>query len=317
MLNVIILAILIVLAVLLFRWGILAGRLRNPFVKWLGMSLSLLVAVAVSAVSVLAIIGLVKANARTAPVPVLELTGTPEQIKRGQAIADSFCGACHTATGTLTGGIDIGKHFPLPFGTFVSANLTPAGHLQQWSDGEVFRAIRNGVGAMGDWLTVMSYTNAGKLSDDDTLSVIAYLRSLPAAGRPDVAPPDQFSLLGLVMLGAGRMPTGKPVTTGVITAPPPGPTLQYGAYILSYQDCRLCHGANLTGGVPGQIVPMGPDLNLVKQWKAEEFIATLRTGIDPGGHPLDEHMPWREIGRMDDDSLRAIYLYLTHMPDES
>ena len=86
-------------------------------------------------------------------------------------------------------------------------------------------------------------------------------------------PPDQLNLLGVIMLGAGMLPGGKPVFTGVITAPQTGPTVQYGEYILSYQDCRECHGANLTGGVEGQLGPIGPDLNLVKEWKLEGFIA--------------------------------------------
>ena len=60
------------------------------------------------------------------------------------------------------------------------------------------------------------------------------------------------------MLGAGMLPKGNPVSSGPITAPPASSTLLYGEYILSYQDCRACHGANLTGGVPGQLGPLGP-----------------------------------------------------------
>lgn len=160
----------------------------------------------------------------------------------------------------------------------------------------------------------MSYTNAGKLSDDDIQGLIAYIRSQAAAGQETVNPPDQLNLLGVIMLGAGMLPGSKPVFTGVITAPPKGPTVQYGEYILSYQDCRECHGANLAGGMEGQLGPIGPDLNLVKEWKLEEFIATMRTGTDPGGHELSEQMPWRPIGKMDDEELVAVYEYLTHLP---
>jgi mono/diheme cytochrome c family protein len=197
----------------------------------------------------------------------------------------------------------------------VPPNLTPAGRLRHWSDGAIFRAIRNGVDADGRWLTIMSYTNAGRLSDDDIQALIAYLRSRPAAGPETVDPPDRLNLLGVIMLGAGMLPAGKPVFTGVVAAPPKGPTARYGEYILSYQDCRECHGADLTGGVAGQLAPVGPDLNLVKQWKLEEFVATMRTGIDPGGHEMGETMPWRPIGKMDDEELRAIYEYLTRLPD--
>ena len=104
--------------------------------------------------------------------------------------------------------MDIGEHFPFPVGSFVSSNLTPAGRLKHWSDGEIFRAIRNGVDANGRWLIVMSYTNAGKLSDDDTQALIAYIRSQPATGEQTANPPDQLNLLGAIMLGAGHAPRG-------------------------------------------------------------------------------------------------------------
>jgi hypothetical protein len=55
---------------------------------------------------------------------------------------------------------------------------------------------------------------------------------------------------------------------------------------------------NVNGGVPGQIGPLGPDLNLVKQWSLAEFITTMRTGIDPNGQELSKQMPWRPLGRM-------------------
>jgi mono/diheme cytochrome c family protein len=84
---------------------------------------------------------------------------------------------------------------------------------------------------------------------------------------------------------------------------------------MSYQDCRECHGADLTGGVQGQLPPIGPGLSLVKDWKLQEFITTMRSGIDPNGHQLSEQMPWRPIGKMDDEELTAVYTYLTNMPD--
>jgi mono/diheme cytochrome c family protein len=302
-------------AAALLAWSSLrASRAKNNFVKWGGAGLAALLSAAVTAVSVIMIVGLFKLHARSAPDPDLKVASTPEQIQRGQAISDGFCSACHSKTGTLTGGLDIGEHFPIPIGTFVSSNLTPAGRLSRWSDGDIFRAVRNSIDGDGRWLVIMSYTNSGKLSDDDIQAVIAYIRSLPAAGKQTPNPPDHLNLLGVMMLGAGMLPQGKPVSTGIVTAPPKSPTLQYGEYILSYQDCRSCHGDKLTGGVPGQLGPLGPDLNLVKRWKLEEFITTMRTGVDPNGHELSKQMPWQPIGRMGDEELRAVYEYLTQLP---
>jgi len=188
------------------------------------------------------------------------------------------------------------------------------GPLKYWTDGEIFRAIRNGVDANGRWLTIMSYTNASRLSDEDTKAVIAYIRSVPAAGTQTPDPPDRFSLLGTAMLGAGMLPSGKPIVTSSVTAPPKGATVEFGEYILAYQDCSECHGAQLNGGLPGQLSPLGPDLSVVKYWELEEFIATMRTGVDPNGHKLSGQMPWRPIGRIDDVELRAIYEYLSYLP---
>jgi mono/diheme cytochrome c family protein len=242
------LASLTIIATLLGWSGLRAWRTKNSFMKWGGTSLVALLSTAVTLLSLILIVGLFKLHARSAPAPITKVAGTPEQIQRGKAISDGFCSACHSKTGTLTGGLDIGEHFPVPIGSFVSSNLTPAGQLSRWSDGDIFRAIRNSVDP-----------NAGKLSDEDIRAVIAYIRSLPAAGKSTNHQPDHLNLLGV-----GMLPEGKPVSIGSIAAPPASPTLQYGEYILSYQDCRACHGARLTGGVPGQLGPLGPDLNLVK-----------------------------------------------------
>jgi hypothetical protein len=81
---------------------------------------------------------LFKLHARRAPTLDLKVAGTPQQIQRGQAISDGLCSGCHSITGTLTGGRKFGKNFPIPVGSFVSSNLTPAGQLSHWSDGTFF-----------------------------------------------------------------------------------------------------------------------------------------------------------------------------------
>jgi mono/diheme cytochrome c family protein len=317
MFNLICVAILIATTAMLLRMTVRAWRSRVAFLKWAGAGTgAVLTVIFVTMTSVMAV-GLYRSNARSAPVPDLKVAGTPEQIQRGKAIADGFCASCHSKTGTLTGGYEIGRKFPLPIGSFVSSNLTPAGSLRHWSDGQIFRAIRNGVDADGRWLVVMSFTSAGNLSDGDIQSLIAYIRSTPAAGEQTPDPPDDVSPLGVAMLGAGLLPRGKPVFTGEIKAPAKGATAEYGQYIVSYQDCRQCHGDDLAGG-KGGLGPAGPDLGVVKEWKREEFIATMRTGTDPNGHDIDgDQMPWRDVGRMDDVELGALHEYLIHLPAAS
>jgi mono/diheme cytochrome c family protein len=314
MLNILILADFLAAAILLVYLSRRFRYIKSTPLRWLGRGLTGVLALLSFLVCGAAVAGLYKEHMRTAPLPELHVDGGAEQVKRGQAIADSFCAGCHSPNGTLTGGEEVGKHLPINLGSFVSSNLTPAGALNHWSDGQIFRAIRNAVDANGRWLVIMSITNAGKLSDEDTHALIAYLRKMPAAGEATPEPPDHFNFLGLAMLGLGQFPSGKPVDTGVVTGPLKAPTIQYGEYILSFQDCRECHGKDLSGGVAGQLPPIGPGLSLVASWSRDEFIATMRTGKDPGGHEIGKEMPWRPIGKMDDIELTALYEYLTHMP---
>ncbi|HEX5810398.1 MAG TPA: cytochrome c [Anaerolineales bacterium] len=74
-------------------------------------------------------------------------------------------------------------------------------------------------------------------------------------------------------------------------------------------DCALCHGADLNGGTD-PIEVKGPSLRLVKAWSQEEFISTLRTGMNPSGRELSSLMPWGSTGRLDDVELSALYQYL-------
>jgi hypothetical protein len=103
---------------------------------------------------------------------------------------------CHSKTSTLTGGLDIGEDFPIPIGSFVSSNLTPAGRLKH-PTARFFARFAMAV-------TLMSYTNAGSLSDDDCQAVIAYIRSVPAAGEPTADPPDQVNQFGRSDSGRGH-----------------------------------------------------------------------------------------------------------------
>src|SRR6476619_7350402 len=142
MLDLLALAMLMIIAALLAWSGLRTRRAKNRFMKWGGTSLAALSSTAVTLISLIMIVGLFKLHARSAPAPVTKVAGTPEQIQRGKAISDGFCSACHSKTGTLTGGLDIGAHFPMPIGSFVSSNLTPAGQLRRWPDGDIFRALR-------------------------------------------------------------------------------------------------------------------------------------------------------------------------------
>ncbi len=308
--NLIGLVVLIALAVF-FAWLTRrAWRSKRGPIKWVGVVLAGLPTLLLGLLSVFAAVGMGKIyTPRGSPAPDITVAGTAEQIARGEHLAYAFCAICHSLDNQLplSGGRDVGKDSPVPVGELIAANLTPGGRLKDWSDGETFRAIREGIDRDGRPLITMSALSTRNLSDEDLQAVIAYLRSQPAIQNE--TPPDNPNLLFAIFSGAGLVPEPKPIT-GAVVAPPLGATADYGEYIVSYAGCRDCHGANLRGG-GGGLTPAGPNLEVVTGWTQDQFIATMRTGVDPGGHALDpRQMPWESIGKLDDVELLALYEYL-------
>jgi mono/diheme cytochrome c family protein len=212
----------------------------------------------------------------------------------------------------MTGGMDVGKDLPINLGSYVSVNLTPAGPLKDWADGEIFRALRENVDNKGNQLVFMAGTNVRYIADEDMQAIIAFLRSQEPVEKESLLPPDRPSFLGLIMFGANMIPD-RPLVTEPIVAPQKEATAAYGGFMTSFLDCKSCHGDDLNGGT-SSIGPKGPSLRLVKAWTKEEFINTLRTGVDPSGHELGPSMPWKSTGRLDDVELTALYQYLVSLP---
>jgi mono/diheme cytochrome c family protein len=295
----------------LFAWLVFrAWHSPRWYIKWPGTVLGGLLSLILIAVCAASLVGFAKLY-RTQGSPVqLTVASTSEQVQRGQYLANAFCVACHSQTGDLplTGGVDLAKDSPIPLGSMISINLTPAGPLKGWTDGEIFRLLRQGIDRNGRMSLAMSTVNARFMSDEDLKAVIAFLRSQPAVQYATQDPPDQLNFLGLLIGGLGLIPA-LPEVNGTIIAPPKAATAEYGAYVISYQDCRSCHGADLTGGTD-PLSPKGPSLRVVKGWTKDQFIATMRTGVDPGGHAILNPMPWKFVGRMDDVDLGALYQYL-------
>ncbi len=301
-----------------FAWLVRrAWRAKNSILKWGGVVLAGLLTLVLALVSITAAIGLYQFYVpRGSPIAALKVAGTPEQIARGQHLARILCAGCHTTNGELplSGGRDVGTEANIPLGSFVSINLTPAGPLKDWSDGEIMRVLNEGVDRNGHPLFLMSLNTVRYFSDEDKQAVIAYLRSQPPVVNVTPDPPDNPTLLLAVMVGAGVIQFQPPVK---VVAPPRGETAEYGKYIEGWRDCRFCHGPDLGGGTgePAGLTPKGPNLRVVQGWTREQFIATLRTGKDPGGRALDNaQMPWKEIGLLDDDELGAVYAYLKSLP---
>jgi mono/diheme cytochrome c family protein len=301
----------LILIVGLFVW--LARRallLRNPAARWGLVVLATLPALLLALVAGLIGYGYAKLYLpRSAPGLALDTAATPDRIARGEHLARTTCVACHTTGGQLplSGGNDLSGDSPLPVGTIVPPNLTPGGPLREWSDIEIAQAIRNGLHKDGRTL-LMPTEFLRNLSDDDVAALVTFLRSQPAV-QNETSPITPSPVLALVF-GAGLAELGTPPVAGPVVAPPKEPTAAYGAYVISYQDCRTCHGPDLNGSAGG-LGPAAPSVrSFVNAWTLEQFIQTMRTGVDPGGHKIQAPMPWQMIGQMDDVELSALYHYL-------
>ena len=96
-----------------------------------------------------------------------------------------------------------------------------------------------------------------------------------------------------------------------------GANLAYGEYLSPL--CTSCHGVDLSGAQPSiQGSPIAPNLTPgggLGAWTESEFIQTMRSGVTPSGHQLDpEYMPWKSFGKLADDELQAIWMYLASLP---
>ena len=273
------------------------------------MIVSGLLAALCAFVAVVALLGVYKLEApRSNPLANIQVARSPERLARGERLAH-LCASCHSSSGQLP--LDGGtENFVEGLGTIVAPNLTSGGPLKDWTDGEIIRAIREGVDRRGRALMIMPAENFRYMSDDDVQSVVAYLRAQPAIDRQ--TPGKQMGLLGTALVGAGVFPTTAQPPIAPI-ADPPVAAPERGRYLVDISGCRSCHGVNLTGGDPQGFTPVGPHLPAIAAaWSVEDFVKTIRTGVDPGGHAIDAaNMPWRQLSAAySDEELRAIYIYL-------
>jgi len=291
----------------------------RKILKWIGIVLGGLLGLLVAAVVVLVIVGGARANKKyDIPVETITIPTDAEAIQRGEHVAlIHYCQACHTDS--LGGQV----FFSVPgLLSIPSPNLTSGlgGVGGFYTEEDWVRAIRHGVGHDGRALWVMPAAGFSHLSDEDLGVLIAYLKSVGPVDNE--LPKRRLEPLGRVMLALGMVP---PAAADKIdhTAPrpaalEPGVTVEYGEY-LARTTCTECHGSTLNGipfGPPGEEVP-SPNLTPGGElafWSEEDFMATLRTGVTPGGHELSESMPWRYLGQMTDDELRALWLYLRSLP---
>jgi len=272
------------------------------------------------------------------PIEV-KIEQTPERIERGRYLAHNVavCMDCHSSrdwsefagplSGNLGGGGEIfGKKMGFP-GTIYASNITPYS-LENWTDGEIFRAITTGVNKRGKALSpIMPYHNYGKMDKEDIYSIIAYIRTLDPIKNNTPERKLDFPLNFIV--------NTMPQKAELKTKPNKNDQLAYGAYLVNAAGCVGCHsktdkgtiikGSEFGGGMEfkqqGGIV-RSPNITPDKEtgignWTKEAFVQRFRVYADSSykspkytKDDLNSPMPWHMYSGMKKEDLEAIYTYL-------
>jgi mono/diheme cytochrome c family protein len=274
---------------------------------------------------------------RDVPVADLSVEVTPARIARGEYLATAVFGCmyCHSERdwslfggppkpGTLGKGGEVFDETVGVSGRLVAANITPYG-IGDWSDGEVYRAIVNGLHRDGyAMFPIMPYDVYLHLETEDVYSIIAYLRTLQPI-EADHTGRRLSSIMQVIantrILPADPWPVDK-------TDP-----VSRGEYIAVIAGCRFCHtpadermqalpGMDFGGGLGmfanGRKVysaNISPDPETgIGRWSVEDFIARFkayagaRIPVSDVGYQTQH--AWTEYARLTESDLADIYAYL-------
>jgi len=300
--------------------------------KRLGLVLLALVVVVTLAIPV--VIGIRPIiGPRARPLTDRTFERTPERLERGRYLVTSVsaCFFCHAETDWQAPGFTArpgtegsGKTWAdegIPWLTVPNITPDPETGAGRWTDDQLARAIREGIGHDGRALfPLMPYHQYRYMSDEDLASVIAYLRSLPPVRK--ALPPSQIPFPVNRFINAVPEP---------VTAPVPEPNrsnpVEYGAYLVRLGVCRDCHS---TADANGQAVPgmefaggtalPGPygtvastnitqDPSGIPYYTEELFLEMMRTGRVKA-RKIHERMPYVMYGTQTDDDLKAMFAYV-------
>jgi mono/diheme cytochrome c family protein len=261
---------------------------------------------------------------------------TPERLARGRYLVVGLvgCETCHSPKDWNTHGAPnlpgmelAGQVLPvsnLP-GTIVASNLTPDPQTgaATWSDDEIARTIREGIGHDGRTIfPMMPYAAYRTLSDEDVASIVVYIRSI--APVRNSLPPTRVDFPVNYLIRTVPQPLAGPVAG-------PGPQaspVERGKY-LTVVGCG-CHspedqkgpirgleygGGEYLKGPWGEVTSANitSDVSGISYYDEAAFIQVMRTGY-VRARKLSSIMPFGEFANLTDDDLKAIFAYLRSVP---
>jgi mono/diheme cytochrome c family protein len=298
------------------------ASLTGKIFKWFGIALGAVIVIVVVLIASFYIRANSAINAHY-DVPASRPLYVPMDsatVAQGRHLANSVvgCTECHGAH------LEGTKFFDDPaFGRLYPPNITRGkGGLPASYDIVAFeRALRHGIRTDGTSLWVMPAYHFSYICDEDVAALWAYISSVPPADN--VVPARKLGPIGSMLMAQRKLEMQVAPLVDHTARRPPKPaadtTAVYGQY-LARVSCIGCHRQNLSGGPIYSAPPdWAPASNITKggtlaNYKELDFLNTLRTGKRPGGDTLNPIMPWRTIGTMSDDELRAIWNYLQSVP---
>ena len=302
------------------------------FLRWLGGGFVVLLVVLLAAIS-LTVGWKPFLGPRSRTLTNRKFEPTPERLARGRYLANAVSGCiyCHTEHDWKAEGDPIvesklgaGQVFPLAGlpGIVVAPNITPdsATGAGSWSDDQLARAIREGIGHDGRTLfPLMPYEHFRSMSDEDLASVVVYLRSLQpvlnSLPRTEIVFPVKY------LIRSAPQPVTSPVLANNSSDP-----VQRGEYLVQISGCSDCHTPQQHGqpnpplafaggfdlkGPFGTVTSANitPDATGISYYDEKIFIQAMRTG-KVGARMLSPIMPWIMLKNMTDDDLKAEFAYL-------
>lgn len=184
---------------------------------------------------------------RARPLADRHFESTPARVARGHLVQGvAHCLACHSpleGSDPNTGAPALGKEgigdsfHPDPETLIVVPNLTPDPDtgIGRWTDDQLARAIREGIGHDGRALMpMMPYRHFRHMSDEDLASVIVYLRSLLPVRH--VLPHGKLPLTRQWKYNRYPLPLTVEVPEPDLSEP-----IRRGAYYVELGKCADCH----------------------------------------------------------------------------